>query len=224
MKKTQYTIHWGLILEELVCLFGVGIGAFGIWYDSAVVFSAVVLGVSALCAILLFVTQYHAVIYTEDEIRLCYFGGALRAAYASLGEVKASSLFSIRFPLTVYYQASFPKSGKRFFYMDGEILATKKQKHLLLAHGVTVNDPRDTATESEATSEVRRQEHRVRDVAIKAARAEGKEAPRFGYEAYGVFSTFRPLVSYRFVAVTDEGVRPLLFVKKNGKTYVCKEL
>ncbi len=224
MKNVQRTLHWGLIVEELVCLFGVGIGLFGFWYDSAVILSAIVLGVSVLCAIVLFVTQYHAVVYTENELIVRYFGGSLRAAYASLGEVKASSLFPIRFPLTVYYTVAFPKGGKRFFYMDGEILATKKQKHLMLAHGVTINDPRDTATESEATSEVRRAEHRVRDVAIKAARAEGKETPLFGYEAYGAFSTFRPLVSYRFVARTDEGVRPLLSVKKSGKKYTYKEL
>ena len=224
MKKTQSTIHWGLVYQELVCLIGMGIGAFGIWYDSAVVLSAILLAISALCAIVLFVTQYHAVVYTEEEIKIRYFGGSLSRSYSALGEVKVSALFSVRLPLTVYYQLTFPKGGKRFFYMDGEILATKKQRHLLLAHGVTIDDPKDPQTENEVTAEVRRAEHKVRDVAIKNARAEGNEAPRFGYEAYGVLSSFRPSVSYRFVALTDEGVRPLLFVKKNGKTYVCKEL
>ena len=140
MKKTQSTIHWGLVYQELVCLIGMGIGAFGIWYDSAVVLSAILLAISALCAIVLFVTQYHAVVYTEEEIKIRYFGGSLSRSYSALGEVKVSALFSVRLPLTVYYQLTFPKGGKRFFYMDGEILTTKKQRHLLLAHGVAIND------------------------------------------------------------------------------------
>ena len=225
--KTKFTT-WNtpLLIELLVSLFGIGIGVFGIWYDSAVTVCIILIAFSAVCALILLFTQYLCVRYDESGLSLVYLLGTLGGDYATLPEVVASNLFSAPLPLFTYYTLDLScKKGRRYAFMDSEIVKSHRNKYALLAGGVRIRDERDdTLNGVEVPAEVRRAEHRMRDTAIKAARAEGAVAPKFGYEVHGLFLPMRPTRSYHYVAKTDDAVTPLLAVKKRGKAYTTKEL
>ena len=226
MQAKLKSINIPLFIEFFVSLIGIGIGIFGIWYESAVAVCIVLITFSALCALMLLFTQYLFVRYDEDGVSVVYLLGTLGCKYAQLPEVQVSELFSAPLPLFRYYSLSLTSTrGRRYPFMDSEIVRSRRNKYALLSHGVRICDENDDALEGAyVPAEIRRAEHRMRDTVIKAARAEGNAAPKFGYEIYGLFLTIRPTGSYRYVAKTDDTVTPLLAVKKRGKAYTTKEL
>ncbi len=227
MKTKITTFNISLIFELLVCLVGLGIGIFGIWYDSAIVLCGILIAFSAVCALILLFTQYLYVCFDRDGISVVYLLATLGARYTKMSEVKVDAIFSAHLPLLTYYSPNLDVTrGRRFSFMDAGILKTRKNKYALLCHGVRIEDVCDeTSSDSaEVPAEIRKAEHRVRDAMIKSSRADGKANPKFGYEIYGLYLSVRPSGSYRYVAKDEDAIMPLLSVKKSFGSYKTKIL
>ena len=227
MKTKLTSWNLSLIIELLITLIGIGIGIFGICYDSAVVFCIILIVFSVLCATTLLLSQYLCVHFGEAEISVVYLFGTLGATYLEMGDVEVRTLFSARLPFFTYYKLNLTsKTGRRYSFMDGEILYNRKNKYALIAHGARIADPLDKTGNQSATvpTDVRKIEHTMRDTLIKAAHTEGTPIPKFGYEIYGLYLTIRPTGSYRYVKKIGDTVTPLIAVKKCGKNFSTKEL
>lgn len=227
MKTRLINFNISLLLEFLICLAGIGIGIFGIWYDSAIVLCIILISFSAVCALTLLFTQYLYVRFDEDGVYVVYLLATLGARYSDLSEVKIDMLFSSPLPIFDYYSLNLSLiKGLRLPFIDACILKTRKNKYALLAHGVRIqnesNVPFDTC--AEVPAEIRKTEHRVRDAHMKAVKLLDGAAPKFGYEVYGLYLSARPSGSYRYVAKDGDTITPLLSVKKSFGKYKTKIL
>ena len=75
-------------------------------------------------------------------------------------------------------------------------------------HDARANEP------APVSPEIRKLEHSVRDAHIKSSKLLGHATPKFAYEIYGLCLPVRPIGAYRYVALSEEGVTPLLSVRK----------
>ncbi len=219
MKQKHSFINTALLVEELLCALTLAVGVWGVARRSLTVFSIALIVCSFIVAIVLFIFQYHKVIVSEDGVTVYYFGATLYSRPSDIGMVRTTCLWGIRFPFSVYYSLSLGLlSGKKRSYTDGEVLRSTRLKLALLSIGLKIDDKKDKTsnTPCNATSDINRQEHKLRDKAIKALGAT-KEA--FRYRARGVLLTTRPHCSYEYGVIVENRFLPLLEVTKRGKKY-----
>ena len=219
MKTRHSFINLALLLEELLCAATLAVGVWGVARRSLMIFSIALMACSFVVAIVLFVCQYHKVTVSENGVTIYYFGATLFARPSDIGKVKTTYLWRIPLPFSVYYSFSLDViSGKRRSYVDGEVLRSTRLKLALLSIGVSVEDPKDKTSgkPSTATVDITRQEHKLRDKAIKVL---GIQKDAFRYRTRGVLLSERPHTSYQYGYLQDGRFVPLLEVTKRGKRY-----
>jgi hypothetical protein len=219
MKKRHSFINLALLLEELLCALTLSVGVWGVARRSLLIFSIALVACSFAVAIVLFVCQYHRVIVSEDGVSIFYFGTTLFSRISDIDKVKATYLWRVRLPFSVYYSFSLGLlSGKRRSFVDGEVLRSTRLKLALLSYGVRIEDERDKTlhTPAVATVDITRQEHKLRDKAIKQL---GIQKDAFRYRARGVLLTSRPHTSYEYGYIDGSRFVSLFEVTKRGKKY-----
>ena len=219
MKNKHSFINPILLLEELLCALTLAVGVWGISKRSLLIFSIALAGCSFLVAVVLFLCQYHKVVVSEDGVTVYYFGTTLHSRPSDIPKASANYMWGIPLPLSVYYCLNLGLlSGKRRGYTDGEILRTTRMKLALTSIGVSVIDEKDKTlnTPCHATVEITRQEHKLRD---KAIRSLGIPKDSFTYRARGIFLKSRPHTSYVYGYIKDGMFIPLLEVTKRGRNY-----
>lgn len=221
MERKTVFINLSLLLKECGALIGIAVGIYGIVIQSAIVLSIALCAISALCAVLLFVFQYHTVIFGKSGVRIVYFLGTLSGDYRDIREVKALRTAPGNFPLSTYYRFLLRPTGRRLSYMDGEVLKSEKMKYLLLSRGILIDDPKDktVSVENEADGATVRYEHRAKSRIIKQIK-EGERPPVFLYRKYGILLSKRPYGSFEFGYMKDGAFIRLFTAKKRGKRYV----
>ena len=219
MKNKHSFINISLLLEELLCCCTLAVGAWGIAKNSLLIFSIALVACSFLVAVVLFVFQYHKIRVSDDGVTVCYFGTTLHSRASDIPKVKAVHLWKIPLPFSSYYSLSLGLlAGKRRSFTDGEVIRSTRLKLALLSIGVQIDDERDKTLSAPATAtvDITRQEHKLRDKAIKSLNV-SKDA--FVYRARGVLLKSRPHTSYVYGYIRDEKFVSLLEVTKRGKHY-----
>ncbi len=219
MKKTYSFINISLLLEEFFCFLTLGVGMYGIIRTALLTFSVILCAASLVVALVLFIFQYHRVLISENGVTVYYFMTTLFAKPEDIPTVRANNLWGVALPLSVYYSLELGViSGKRHSFTDGEILKTTRTKLALLSIGLSIEDKRDKTlnTPCNATSELTRTEHKLRD---KVIRSLGTKSLSFVYKARGVILKSRPHTSYTYGYIQENSFIPLLEVNKRGAKY-----
>ena len=224
MKNKHSFINPALLVEELLCAVTLAVGVWGISRRSLLVFSIALAVCSFIVAIVLFICQYHKVTISEDGVTVYYFGSTLHSRPADIPKATVSYMWGFPFPLSVYYRLNLGLlSEKKTPYADGEVIRTTRLKLALLSIGVQIEDKKDKTlnTPCNATAEITRQEHKLRDMAIRTLSVP-KDA--FIYRARGVFLKSRPHTSYVYGYIKDDAFVSLLEVTKRGKRYASLDV
>lgn len=219
MKQRHSFINIALLIEELICAITLVVGVYGVAKKSLLIFSIALVACSFLVAIVLFVCQYHKVRVSRDGVTIYYFGTTLHARPSDIPKVKTTRLWKIPLPFSTYYSLDLGLlSGKKHGYTDGEVIRSTRLKLALLSIGVQIEDEKDKTLTAPctATSDIVRQEHKLRDKTIKAL---GTPKDAFVYRARGVVLKARPHTSYVYGYLDGTTFRPLLEVTKRGKKY-----
>ena len=219
MKNRHSFINPALLVEELLCAVTLAVGVWGITRRSLFIFSIALAVCSFIVAIVLFICQYHKITVSEDGVTVYYFGSTLHSRPSDIPRATVSYMWGFPFPLSVYYCLSLGLlSEKKTTYADGEVVRTPRLKLALLSIGVQIEDKKDKTLNApcNATAEVTRQEHKLRDMAIRTLSIP-KDA--FIYRARGILLKSRPHTSYVYGYIKDGAFVSLLEVTKRGKTY-----